>query len=77
MVLRAFKNFSRSIRRGIERGEFRPCNVEAAVQDIIFPILLNTTARNTFGKIPQLDPDDFFTAHAEFVRRGLAADRVT
>lgn len=77
VVLRAFKNFSRIIRRGIERGEFRPCNVEAAVQDIIFPILLNTIARNTFGKIPQLDPDGFFTAHAEFVRRGLAADRVT
>lgn len=75
VVLRAFDSFSRIIRRGIERGEFRPCNVEAAVQEIIFPVLLNTIARNTFGEIPQLDPDGFFTAHAEFVRRGLAADR--
>lgn len=76
VVLRAFENVSRIIRRGIEHGEFRPCNVEATVQEIIFPILLNTIARNTFGEIPQLDPDGFFTAHAEFVRRGLTADRV-
>jgi AcrR family transcriptional regulator len=75
VVLRAFDSFSRIIRRGIERGEFRPCNIEAAVQEIIFPVLLNTIARNTFGEIPQLDPDGFFTAHAEFVRRGLAANR--
>jgi AcrR family transcriptional regulator len=37
--------------------------------------LLNTIGRNTFGAIPQLDPGGFFSAHAEFVRRGLAADR--
>lgn len=74
IVLRGFANLGRIIERGIARGEFRPCNVNAAVQEIIFPILMNTLARNTFGEIPQLDPDGFFTAHAEFVLRGLAAD---
>lgn len=75
VILRGFANLGRIIERGIARGEFRPCNVNAAVQEIIFPILLNTIARNTFGELPQFDPDGFFTAHAEFVRRGLAAER--
>lgn len=74
IILRGFGNLSRIVHRGIERGEFRPCNVEAAVQNIIFPILMNALARNTFGELPQLDPDGFFAAHAEFVLRGLAAD---
>jgi AcrR family transcriptional regulator len=75
VVERGFRNVGRIVRLGIARGEFRQCNVDAAVQEIIFPILLNTIARNTFGELPQLDPDGFFTAHAEFVTRGLAADR--
>ncbi len=75
VILRGFANLGRIIERGIARGEFRDCNVNAAVQEIIFPILLNTIARNTFGELPQLDPDGFFTAHAEFVRRGLASER--
>lgn len=75
VILRGFSNLGRIIERGIARGEFRVCDVNIAVQEIIFPILLNTIARHTFGELPQLDPDGFFTAHAEFVRRGLAAER--
>lgn len=75
IILRGFGNLARVIERGIESGEFRRCNVDAAVQEIIFPILMNALARNTFGELPQLDPDGFFAAHAEFVARGLAADR--
>ena len=75
IILRGFSNLARVIECGIERGEFRDCNVDAAVQEIIFPILMNTLARSTFGDLPQLDPDGFFTAHAEFVARGLATDR--
>ena len=75
VILRGFANLGRIIERGTARGEFMPCNVNAAVQEIVFPILLNTIARNTFGELPQFDPDGFFTVHAEFVRRGLAAER--
>jgi AcrR family transcriptional regulator len=75
IILRGAANLSRVIERGIERGEFRNCNVNAAVQEIIFPILMNTLARNIFGELPLFDPDGFFTAHAEFVARGLAADK--
>ncbi len=75
IILRGTANLSRVIERGIERGEFRNCNVNAAVQEIIFPILMNTLARNIFGELPLFDPDGFFTAHAEFVARGLAADK--
>jgi len=75
IIRRGFGNLERIIERGIERGEFRHCNVKAAVQGIIFPIVMNALARNTFGELPQFDPDGFFAAHAEFVLRGLAADR--
>jgi len=75
IIRRGFGNLERIIERGIERGEFRRCNVKAAVQDIIFPIVMNALARNTFGELPQFDPDGFFAAHAEFVLRGLAANR--
>jgi len=75
IIRRGFRNLERIIERGIERGEFRRCNVKAAVQNIIFPILMNALARNTFGELPQFDPGGFFAAHAEFVLRGLAADR--
>ncbi|MEQ8269192.1 MAG: TetR/AcrR family transcriptional regulator [Parvibaculum sp.] len=75
IAMRGFANIARIIRRGIERGEFRNCDADAATQNIIFPILMNALARNTFGELPQLDPDGFFAAHAEFVLRGLAADR--
>ena len=75
IILRGAANLSRVIERGIERGEFRNCNVNAAVQEIIFPILMNTLARNIFGELPLFGPDGFFTAHAEFVARGLAADK--
>ena len=75
VILRGFANLSRVIEHGIARGEFRECNVEAAAQEIIFPILMNTLARNTFGELPFFDPDGFFTAHAEFVARGLAENR--
>ena len=77
IILRGFGNLSRIIERGIERGEFRRCDVNVAVQEIIFPILMNTLARINFGELPQLDPDGFFAGHAEFVLRGLAANRET
>src|SRR5690606_22269580 len=73
IAMRGFANIARIIERGIARGEFRPCDPAAATQVIIFPILMNALARSTFGELPQLDPDGFFTAHAEFVLRGLAA----
>lgn len=75
IVKRGLKNFARIVERGIARGEFRKCDPQAAAQSIIFPIILNTLARETFGAIEGLDPKSFLTAHADFVTRGLAADR--
>lgn len=75
IIRRGFGNLERIIERGIERGEFRRCNVKVTVQEIIFPVLMNALARSTFGELPQFDPDGFLAAHAEFVQRGLAADR--
>lgn len=75
IVQRGLRNFARIVERGIARREFRKCDPLAAAQSIIFPIILNTLARETFGAIEGLDPNAFLAAHARFVTRGLAADR--
>jgi AcrR family transcriptional regulator len=75
ILRRGLGNMTRIIERGIERGEFRPCDPLATTQSIILPIMMNALARETFGPILELDPDRFFPSHLEFVLRGLAAGR--
>jgi len=75
IALRGLGNIVRIVERGIARGEFHPCDPTSAAQSIIFPIIMNTLARETFGNIEPLNPATFLPAHAKFVMRGLAADR--
>lgn len=75
IVQRGLRNFARIVERGIARGEFHACDPRTAAQSIIFPIIMNTLARETFGDIEPLNPAAFVPAHAAFVMRGLAADR--
>ena len=75
VVLKGLGMLARVIEAGIKEGEFRPCDPYAAVQSIVFPLLMNSIGRETFGELPQLDPQVLFTSHLEFVKRGLAADR--
>ena len=75
VVLKGLGMMTRVIEAGIERGEFRPCDPTAAVQSIVFPFLMNSIGRQTFGELPQFDPEALFASHLEFVKRGLAADR--
>lgn len=63
------------IERGIERGEFRPCDPIATVQSVIFPLLMNALATEVFGPMPEFATERFFPSHLDFILRGLAADR--
>jgi len=74
VVLRVLGNIQRIIERGIARGEFRPCDTLMTAQCIFGPVLLNALARETFGDIPQFNPDRLLDTHVEFVLRGLAAE---
>ena len=75
VVLKGLGMMTRIIEAGIGTGEFRPCDANAAVQSVVFPFLMNSLGRQTFGELPQFDPEALFASHLEFVKRGLAADR--
>jgi hypothetical protein len=75
VVLRVLGNIERIIRRGIERGEFRPCDTLMTAQSIFAPVFMNSLSRETFGEIPQFDPERLFASHVEFVLRGLAPEK--
>lgn len=77
VVLRMLGNIQRIIERGIERGEFRPCDTLMTAQCIFAPMLLNALAQETFGDIPQFNPDRLLEAHIEFALGGLAANTNT
>ncbi|MGX1199153.1 TetR/AcrR family transcriptional regulator [Parvibaculum sp. MBR-TMA-1.3b-4.2] len=75
VVLKGLGMMTRIVEAGIKTGEFRPCDASATVQSIVFPFLMNSLGRQTFGELPQFDPEALFASHLEFVKRGLAADR--
>lgn len=75
VALRGLRNVARIIQRGIDRGEFLPCDPTSTAQSIIFPLLMNAIARETFGPMPEFEPTKVFPNHIEFVLRGLAANR--
>ncbi|MGB5949762.1 MAG: TetR/AcrR family transcriptional regulator [Parvibaculum sp.] len=74
IALRGLKSVSRIIERGIDRGEFRPCDPVATAQSVIFPILMNALAGEIFGAMKEFDAAKFTSSHLDFVLRGLAAD---
>ncbi|HUC17850.1 MAG TPA: TetR family transcriptional regulator [Acetobacteraceae bacterium] len=62
------------IARGIERGEFRPIDIQTAVSLFAAPILLILLWRTTFARhgIVPLDPRALLETHLETFFRGLA-----
>jgi AcrR family transcriptional regulator len=68
--------------RGIERGEFRPVNVESAVHSLLMPLVLLCVHKHTLGASgfadacgPGLksDPHGFVRDHLHLVLQGLEA----
>ncbi|HUD51465.1 TetR/AcrR family transcriptional regulator [Parvibaculum sp.] len=75
IAFRGLRNVARIVQRGIDRGEFRPCDPLTTAQSVIFPILMNRLIQEVFGPMPETDPQKFLPSHFEFVLRGLAADK--
>lgn len=65
--------------RGIARGEFRPVDVEVAVNLWMAPIALKAIWSHSIGPCCAseltIEPDRFLSAHLEFVLRALAPGR--
>ena len=63
------------IRRGIERGEFRPVDPKYAARLVMIPVSFTGIWRSTFGRLEgeTLDYEALLEAHLDLVLRGLAA----
>ena len=66
------------LRRGIERGEFRPVDVDRTVFCVIAPMLIAALWKNSlepYGKAPPLDVEALARAHLDLLLQGLKAGR--
>lgn len=65
------------LRRGIDRGEFRPVDIEPMVHLIMAPLVLKTLMRDSFDLCcpgsTSLDPQDFIGHHLDMLLHALAA----
>ena len=64
------------LRRGIERGEFRPVDVDRTVFCVIAPMLIAALWKNSlepYGKAPPLDAEALARAHLDLLLQGLKA----
>ena len=70
---RGIENLAIMIQRGIDEGEFRPCDAKAAAAAFIFPLLMNGIWMNSIGPNDIVDPDAVIEMHCENFIRGLLA----
>jgi AcrR family transcriptional regulator len=64
------------LRRGIERGEFRPVDPELTAHLLAAPMLVLSLWRNSLEPCSdeRIDPPALLEAHVRMLQRGLAAD---
>ena len=66
------------ISRGIERGEFRPVDVEAAAQLWIAPLVMKAMWSHSFDLCriagASVDPEHMIDAHLDLIRAALRPD---
>lgn len=67
---------ARLLRKGIERGEFRPLDIDYAVFSIISPMLFAMLWRHSLGRHEErrFDPATLGQAHFDLICRGLLAE---
>lgn len=68
---RGLENLSKVIRRGIDEGEFRECDTEAAAAAFMFPLLMTGIWMNSVGPDEIVRPDETIDFHCENFIRGL------
>ena len=63
------------IQRGIDRGEFRPVNLQHAAHAVIAPMIFMMLHQHSFGACPahgpDMDPKATLLAHADLLLKGL------
>ena len=69
---RGIENLAKLIQRGIDDGEFRPCDTKTAAALFMFPLLMNGIWMNSLGPDPLIDPGLIIKMHCENFIRGLA-----
>jgi AcrR family transcriptional regulator len=67
---------ARLLRRGIERGEFRDVDIDAAVHSILMPMVLLCVHKHSLGACGSAstighDPEGFLRAHLSLIFQGL------
>ena len=69
---RGIENLAKLIQRGIDDGEFRPCDAKTAAALFMFPLLMNGIWMNSLGPDTLIDPGLLIEMHCENFIRGLA-----
>ena len=75
VIVPADRLFSTTIRRGIERGEFRDMPEHEVAHALMAPMIFLSLHKHSFGACPAsslpLDPGQLIRTHLELVLRGL------
>lgn len=64
------------LQRGVQRGEFRPVEIDLATQSVIAPLMFIVMWKHAMGACSpvdvNLDPESFIRQHAQLLVRGLS-----
>jgi AcrR family transcriptional regulator len=74
VIDKALATLTQVIKRGIEKGEFRPVDAEYTVKLCVAPIMLSVIWRDTFSALDSvpLDNEKFLALHFDILLKGLA-----
>jgi TetR/AcrR family transcriptional regulator len=65
-----------ALQRGIDRGEFRPMNIDLTLHSVMAPLLFLVMWKHSMGPCcpshEQIDPEAFISQHARLMARGLS-----
>lgn len=75
VIVPADRLFSRTVQRGIDRGEFRALPVHEVAHALMAPMIFQALHRHSFGACPvhgvELDPEAMLRTQLELLLRGL------
>lgn len=64
------------LRRGIARGEFRPVDIEAAIDVVFAPLMMLVVWRSSLSFCsPEIDPEIFLQTHFDLLVNGLCRQK--
>jgi AcrR family transcriptional regulator len=67
------------LRRGIERGEFRPIDAEQAMNVVVAPMVALMMWKHSFGfcRAEPIEPEDYLNCFADLLLNGLLSDKAS